>query len=206
MKRKGVDFVGLYTIGSTFFLNYFKLFNRVEIIGQENVPKEGGVMLCCNHIDNMDPPLLGSTCSRDVHFMAKAEIFDVPVLGYLVKNVKAFPIKRGMADKKALRTGITLLNEGNVIGVFPEGTRSKTGKLGKGLAGAGYFALKSNAAIVPCAIVGSYNLFNKQTIIFGKPIDFTTYKEEKISAQDAVDKIMNEIQKLIDSRKNRLMA
>lgn len=200
MKRKGFDFVSLYDVGKGLFLSYFKIINRVEIIGQENVPKEGGVLLCCNHINNLDPTLLGSACPRIVRYMAKAELFDVPVLGYLVRKVHAFPVKRGASDRSALKNGMKILNEGHVLGIFPEGTRSKDGKLKKGLAGAGFFATKTNAAVVPCAIVGSYTAFKPQKIVFGKPIDFTLHKEEKISAQDAVDIIMNEIQKLIDQQ------
>jgi 1-acyl-sn-glycerol-3-phosphate acyltransferase len=195
MRRKGYDVVSLYAVGKGLFLNYFRVMNRITVIGQENIPKDGGVLLCCNHINNLDPPLLGSACPRVVRFMAKAELFDIPILGSLVRNVHAFPVKRGTSDKQALRTGMKLLNDGHVIGVFPEGTRSKDGKLQKGLAGAGFFALKSDAAVVPCAIVGSYDIFKPQKIIFGKQIDFN--KEEKISAQDAVDIIMVEIQKLI---------
>jgi 1-acyl-sn-glycerol-3-phosphate acyltransferase len=201
MKRKGFDFVSLYDVGKGLSLSYFKIFNPVHVVGKDNVPKDGGLILCCNHINNLDPPLLGSASPRVVHFMAKAELFEVPILGSLVRRVHAFPVKRGSSDKQALKTGMKLLKEGQTIGIFPEGTRSKDGKLSRGLAGAGFFALKSDAAVVPCAIVGTYGVFQKQKIIFGKPIDFTKYKEEKISAQDAVDIIMAEIQKLIDQEK-----
>ncbi len=81
---------------------------------------------------------------RPVHYMAKEELFKVPVLGNIVRNCNAFPVKRGLSDREALRTGLKLLKDGHVFGLFPEGTRSKTGELGKGLAGAGFFALRSN--------------------------------------------------------------
>ena len=79
----------------------------------------------------------------------------------MLPTIQVFPVKRGMSDKKAIRTGLTLLKEGHVLGLFPEGTRSKTGELGKGLTGAGFFALRTEAAVVPCAIIGPYKSFRR---------------------------------------------
>jgi len=131
--------------------------------------------------------------------MAKEELFRVPVLKSILPNVKAFPVKRGMSDRGALRTGLALLKEGEVLGLFPEGTRSKTGEIGKGLAGAGFFALRSDAKIIPCAIIGPYKLFGKLRVVYGKPIDFTELKKEKISVEAATEIIMNEIKKLTET-------
>ncbi|WP_143521732.1 lysophospholipid acyltransferase family protein, partial [Pseudomonas sp. 2995-3] len=76
-------------------------------------------------------------------FMAKAELFETPILKSIIPRLGAFPIRRGMSDRQALRTGLSLLKEGKMVGIFPEGTRSKTKELGKGLAGVGFFALRS---------------------------------------------------------------
>ncbi|WP_043933586.1 lysophospholipid acyltransferase family protein [Bacillus sp. EB01] len=172
-----------------------------EIIGQENVPKDGGVLLCSNHIENFDPLLVGITTKRPVHFMAKEEIFKVPVLKNVVLMCNAFPVKRGMSDREALRKGLNVLKEGKVLGLFPEGTRSKTGELGKGLAGAGFFALRSNAHVVPCAIIGPYKAFSKLKVVYGKPIDMEKARMEKASADVVTELIMSEIRKLIDEHK-----
>ncbi|GIN92044.1 1-acyl-sn-glycerol-3-phosphate acyltransferase [Siminovitchia terrae] len=172
---------------------------RIEVKGLENFPESGGVLLCTNHISNLDPPVVGITCPRPVSFMAKEELFRVPVLKSILPNVKAFPVKRGMSDRGALRTGLALLKEGEVLGLFPEGTRSKTGEIGKGLAGAGFFALRSDAKIIPCAIIGPYKLFGKLRVVYGKPIDFTELKKEKISVEAATEIIMNEIKKLTET-------
>jgi 1-acyl-sn-glycerol-3-phosphate acyltransferase len=174
---------------------------RYEIIGQENVPKDGGVLLCSNHIENFDPLLVGITTKRPVHFMAKEEIFKVPVLKNIVLMCNAFPVKRGMSDREALRKGLNVLKEGKVLGLFPEGTRSKTGELGKGLAGAGFFALRSNAHVVPCAIIGPYKAFSKLKVVYGKPIDMEKVRMEKASADVVTELIMSEIRKLIDEYK-----
>lgn len=179
----------------------FKPLYRIEIKGREKFPKEGGVLLCTNHISNLDPPTVGICAPRPVHFMAKAELFENSGSRKLMEAINAFPVKRGMSDREALRTGLKLLKENKVVGLFPEGTRSKTGELGKGLAGAGFFALRSTAHIVPCAIIGPYKPFKKLVVIFGEPIDFTEQRQNKVSADVATELIMLEIQKLIDSHK-----
>lgn len=175
---------------------------RIEVTGRENFPDNGGVLLCTNHISNLDPPVVGITCPRPVSFMAKEELFRAPVLKWILPNVKAFPVKRGMSDRGALRTGLALLKEGEVLGLFPEGTRSKTGKIGKGLAGAGFFALRSDAKIIPCAIIGPYKPFRKLKVVYGKPIDFTEHKNEKVSVEAATEIIMDEIRKLLDAHQS----
>jgi 1-acyl-sn-glycerol-3-phosphate acyltransferase len=186
----------LYSFGKWLCGTYLKSTYKPEIIGAENMPEAGGVLLCTNHIHNYDPPLVGVASPREVHFMAKAELFSVPVLKHVLPMINAFPVKRGMSDKTALKTGMNLLKEGKVVGLFPEGTRSKTGEIGEGLAGAGFFALKSEAHIVPCAIVGQYKKGEKLKIVFGKPIDFTNLREQKASAKEATELIMEHIRQL----------
>lgn len=174
---------------------------RIEVIGKENIPADGGVLLCSNHIDNLDPPVVGITATRPVHFMAKDELFSVPVLGKILPHLNAFPVKRGMSDREALRKGLAILKEGKVLGLFPEGTRSKTGEMGKGLAGAGFFALRSDAYVVPCAVIGPYKAFRKLKVVYGKPIDMASVKERKLNAEQTTDLIMSEIQGLINKYK-----
>lgn len=171
---------------------------RIEIIGQENIPKTGGVLICSNHINNFDPLVVGTTTPRPIHFMAKEELFKVPILGKIVSNVKAFPVKRGMSDREALRKGLSVLKEGEVLGLFPEGTRSKDGMLGKGLAGAGFFALRTKAEVVPCAVVGPYKVFGKLTVVYGKPIEMTSLREQKASAEVVTEVIMDSIKQLLE--------
>lgn len=191
----------LYKFGKAVCSLYYKSLYKIEVIGVENVPKDGGVLLCSNHISNNDPPLVGVVCPREISFMAKEELFKMPVMKTVMHGIRAFPVKRGMSDRNALKAGLSLLKEGNVLGLFPEGTRSKTGELGAGLAGAGFFALRSNAAVVPCAIIGPYKRFSKIKVVFGKPIDFEPIRASKLSAQEATDIIMKSISELID--KNR---
>jgi 1-acyl-sn-glycerol-3-phosphate acyltransferase len=187
----------LYVIGKNLCRAILGPLYRVEVHGLENVPKEGAVLLCSNHISNLDPPVVGMMFPRPVAFMAKEELFSVPILKHILPHLKAFPVKRGMSDRDALRKALAILKEGEVLGLFPEGTRSKDGKLGKGLAGAGFFALRSNAVVVPCAIIGPYKPFGKLKVIYGKPLDMEQYRQEKVSAEEATAIIMNQIAELI---------
>jgi 1-acyl-sn-glycerol-3-phosphate acyltransferase len=190
--------VNLYSFAKAAVYGVLKPIYRFEVFGKENFPKEGGVLLCSNHIDNLDPPVVGINAPRPVYFMAKEELFNVPVLGKILPDLNAFPVKRGMSDREALRKGLGILKEGNVLGLFPEGTRSKTGQLGKGLAGAGFFALRSEAHVVPCAIIGPYKAFSKLKVVYGKPIDMKELRERKASAEETTELIMSEIRKLIE--------
>ena len=194
--------MNLYPLGKILCSAIFYPLYRIKVIGAENFPKEGGVLLCTNHIDNVDPPVVGSTCPRPVHFMAKEELFKMPLLKSILPQVNAFPVKRGMSDREAFRNTLKILKSGKVVGMFPEGTRSKTGELGKGLAGAGFFALKGgDAVVVPCAIIGPYKAFRRLKVVYGKPLDLTTYRENRTSAEDVTEVIMSEIQKLIEQNK-----
>jgi 1-acyl-sn-glycerol-3-phosphate acyltransferase len=188
--------VTFYAFARSVVYGVFKPWYRIEAIGREHFPKEGGVLLCSNHIHNFDPMVVGIMAPRPIHYMAKEEIFSVPVLGNIVRKCNAFPVKRGFNDREALRTGLKLLKDGHVFGLFPEGTRSKTGELGKGLSGAGFFALRSTAAVVPCAIIGPYRSFRKLKVVYGQPIDLEEMRKEKASAEQVTELIMSKIEKL----------
>lgn len=193
--------MNLYPLGKFLCSVIFKPLYRVKVIGRDHFPKEGGVLLCTNHIDNFDPPVVGIACPRDVHFMAKEELFSVPVLKTVLPKVKAFPVKRGMSDREAFRKALKILKSGEVVGLFPEGTRSTTGELGPGLAGAGFFALKGDAVVMPCAIIGPYKLFKPLKVVYGKPIDIAPYRERRASSEEVTEVIMTEIRKLIEQNK-----
>lgn len=191
--------MSLYKVAKSVVSLIFYPLYRIRVIGKENVPKDGPVIICSNHISNLDPPVVGITSPRDIYFMAKGELFDKPILGKLLRGIQAFPVKRGMRDRNALRTGLKILEEGNTLGLFPEGTRSKTNDLGKPLAGAGFFALRSDAVIIPCAIIGPYKPGRTLTVIYGKPMDIASYRAEKTSAKETAEAIMSEIKFLLEN-------
>jgi 1-acyl-sn-glycerol-3-phosphate acyltransferase len=193
--------VTFYAFAKMVAKSIFKPLYRIEAIGIENLPKEGGILLCSNHISNFDPIVVGIMAPRNVYYMAKEELFKVPVLSKIIEMCNAFPVKRGLTDREALRKGLSVLKEGHVLGLFPEGTRSKTGELGKGLAGAGFFALRTDAAVVPCAVIGPYRTFRKLKMVYGKPIDMAELRKTKASAEQVTELIMSEIHKLIKEHK-----
>ncbi|MFD1427783.1 1-acyl-sn-glycerol-3-phosphate acyltransferase [Kroppenstedtia sanguinis] len=197
----------LYKFFRGFFRLFFAVFYRWEVRGLEHVPDQGGVVVCCNHISNLDPPLVGSAMRRPVRFMAKEELFRVPVLSFLIRNFGAFPVQRDTADKRAVKKALSILKQGGVVGVFPEGTRSKTGELGEAHAGASFIALKGEGQVVPAAIIGPYRLFRKVTIVFGPPLDLSEYQGQKRtsgSLKEVTHRIMGEIDSLLkENRRER---
>lgn len=193
--------MNLYTFGKALVKTALTPLYRFEVIGLEKFPKEGGILLCSNHIHALDPPVVGMTAPRTVHFMAKEELFKTPILGPILPKVNAFPVKRGMSDREALRSALKILKGGEVMGLFPEGTRSTDGVLKKGLSGAGFFALRGEADVVPCAIIGPYKMFRKVKVVYGEPIAMAPFRERKASADEVTEAIMERIQSILDEYK-----
>jgi len=173
----------LYYLGRALFRAFFTLACRWEVEGRENIPP-GGVILAANHTSFVDPPLVGSAIERPVHFMAKAELFEIPGLGWIISHTNAFPVRRGAADRRALRTASDLLRQGEVLAVFPEGTRSPDGRLRPGELGIGIIALRSGAPVVPAGITGADRVLPrgvplplpaKLRVRFGKPLHFDEF-------------------------------
>jgi len=195
-----------YPFFRAIFRGIFAGLYRWRVIGQENIPDGEGLVLCANHISNWDPILLGCGTHRQVHFMAKAELFRIPVISWLITDFGTFPVKRGGGDRQAIRKSLEIVDEGKVLGIFPEGRRNRSGDgtVGKMLPGAAMIALKSKARVVPVAIIGPYRLFGRVTIIYGKPIDLNEAvagKENAERTQYAAEIIQHEIQKLLDIHK-----
>ena len=152
----------------------FKIFLRLEVHGAENIPKTGPLVIASNHLSLLDPPVIGVAAPRKVHFMAKRELF-VPVLGYIYKTLGAFPVNRGGADRAAIKHGIEILQSGEVLAIFPEGTRSKT----------------SGTDIKRCG-----RLWPKVVVKFGTPVPFPPVGLNKEVLQDLTDKLTADIKAL----------
>ena len=166
----------IYTVVKNLLKILFQIFLRLRIEGAENIPKDGPLVIACNHLSLLDPPVLGTAATRKVHFMAKEELF-VPVLGDIYRLLGAFPVRRGGADRAAIKHGIDILESNQVLAIFPEGTRSKTGELGKAPPGALLMASTVKATVVPACIIGTDykrhgRIWPKVTVRFGKPMPF----------------------------------
>ncbi len=147
------------------------LFHPWRVTGRENLPKEGAVILCSNHLSNWDPAFLILCLPRRVCFMAKAELFRFKPMGALISHLfGAFPVARGKGDTGALHMAEDVLARGEVLGIFPEGTRSRDGRMLRFKSGASLIAARSGATVVPCGIDRRSRVFRRVNIRIGKPI------------------------------------
>ena len=173
-----------------------------RVIGTENIPASGAFILAANHVSNWDPPFLGTFMEREVCYMGKEELFKNPIMAWVCRSLHVFPVKRGAADKTAIKTAIKILKDGKCFGIFPEGTRSKTGKLGKAEAGVSLIAAMTKAPIVPAAIINTEKIFSREkffpqlAVVYGTPMKFTGSTKDKDALEKFAQDIMNEIAKL----------
>lgn len=177
---------------------FFSLFYRVQIIGKENVPTKGAAVLCSNHIGEMDMFFIGYRLKRLVRYMAKEELFKIPLLSPFIKWLGAFPVRRGRADVEAVKTALNLLENGHIVGIFPEGTRmkKKEGKAVRVKPGVAMLAQKTGAPILPVAVHGKYRPFSKIKIVFGKPFTLDLERDKKYTNNELVE-ISQDIMKKI---------
>ena len=144
-----------------------------RVDGLENLPRKGAYILCCNHISNRDPFYLALRClPRYLHFMGKAELFKWKPLARFCTALGAFPVDRGHSDLNAVRTSLSLLKEGHVLALFPQGTRSKDNSRTPMLSGVSMIALRSGVPVIPAYIGGPYRPFRRTQLSFGKPVSF----------------------------------
>ena len=153
----------------------YSLLYPVQVEGAENVPAEGGCLLCANHLSNRDPIYIAIRAPRRIHFMAKIELFRFKPLGAAIRGLLAFPVDRGHNDLNAVRTAMKIMNDGHVLGVFPQGTRSKDNSRLPMLNGVSMIALRAQKPVIPVYIGGPYKLFRRTPLRFGKPVDLSDF-------------------------------
>ncbi|MBF7097627.1 lysophospholipid acyltransferase family protein [Alkalibacter mobilis] len=180
---------------------YLKIFYKIEISGKENIPSEGSLILTSNHIHWADPILIAcEVTNRKISFLGKHELFKNPILRWLLNNLTVIPIRRGEADVTAIKSALRVLKSGKILGIFPEGTRVKTGEEKKPESGTALLAIKSKSKIVPIGIEGSYKLGSKLKLIIGTPIELNEYygkKPDKENLEKASSEIMKKIKELL---------
>jgi len=150
-------------------------FARVEVVGKENMPRRGPVIVASNHVNNADPPILGATMPRRLAFMAKQEMFQWPVLGLAARLGGCFPVRRSEADRGALRKATAVLRRGEALAMFPEGTRSEDAKLHKAHPGTALLALRSEAPVLPVAISGT-----EKVVLIRLPLDLIRMRRPRV--------------------------
>lgn len=162
----------LYAVGRVICAPLMKLFYRYKIINKANIPDDGkGYIIASNHISFSDPVLLGLGQKRRLNFMAKDELFKNKFFSFIIRHLGAFPVKRGAGDGKAIKNGEDLINEGNLMTIFIEGGRSKTGELMRPRSGFAVIAQQTGAPVVPACITKIGNgKFAKRIIHFSEPI------------------------------------
>ena len=157
-----------FVYGCVSYLFVFPIFRflfRGKTEGISNLPKTGGVVVVSNHGSHLDPPILGHALGRPVAFMAKAELFRVPLLSFIISGCGAYPVKRGAGDREALRIASNRLIEGWATGVFLDGTRQENGRVNDPKAGAAFLSARTRCPILPVAIVNSHRAFPKRSFL-----------------------------------------
>lgn len=189
----------------------FKLLFRVQLISTKNLPSKGPVLIVANHKSYADPVLVGLATHRPIHYMAKEELFKIPVFRNLIKAYYAFPVKRGESDRQALRRALEVLKANGKLCVFPEGKRVRTEALGEAEQGAVFLALAADVAIVPIRIVNNEKImpdgakflrFPKLRVIVGEPFKLAHSGDRKYDMQAGAKTIMQKLNELAEKEVN----
>lgn len=192
---QGATLLGLTALGGLY------------VRGEENVPASGPVLLVSNHVSYLDPVGIGDASPRRVVFMAKQEVFQAGPLGFLLRGVDAFPVRRGAADRQAVKTALAMLEEGRVVCIFPEGTRHVGEGLGEPEPGAALFALKTGCPVVPVYVDGSAQMLDlhgrlhrtRLTVSFGTPFTFPKGRADRETLERSGREMMAAIARTRDT-------
>lgn len=172
---------------------YCKIVYRAKIVGTENIPRKGAILICANHKSFLDPALMEATCKRpDVRFLAKKSLANNKFLAHLGRLFGEILVEKDARDMKAVKEVLKAFKNNEAIAIFPEGTRNGLEKGESVKNGAAFFALNSDAIVIPAGIKGGEKPFKKVIITYGKPIDFTEEKKNK-KDKDVVEKVTDKI-------------
>ncbi|NLJ73955.1 MAG: 1-acyl-sn-glycerol-3-phosphate acyltransferase [Firmicutes bacterium] len=172
-----------------------RLLYGLRVEGAENVPQTGGAIIASNHVTMVDPVPVALAVKRPIHFMAKAELFESSILDWFFRSLYAFPVKRGMADREAIRTALKIVREGHLLGIFPEGTRNPDAEALLPLqGGTALIAIKTGVPVVPVVVKGVSPLRFRRaiTVQIGKPMYFG---ESRRATKEEVNQVSLEISK-----------
>jgi len=190
-------------VSKLFVFPIYKFVFKGHLIGRDNIPLKDSFIMVSNHGSLLDPPLLGHALGRNISFMAKAELFKIPFLGFIIKACGAYPVKRGIVDKNTIKTACKKLSNDNSIGIFIDGTRQKNGRVNKPKQGAALLAFKNQKLLLPVAIVNSHRLirfkffipmFSKIVIKVEKPV-----QPPESSSRDDLNSVTMQLQDKINN-------
>ena len=190
------------------------LWGRFKVLGRERLPTCGPYIVAANHISYMDPPIVGCALTVPAYFMAKKELFDIPVFRRVIRRMGAFPVRRGSADRGAMKAALTMLESGENVAIFPEGTRHNPGELGEAGPGFGWLVHKARVAVVPVGIAGSADLLPRHAsfirpsvvrVAIGDPLCFDDLWEQadtRAAIREIGSRTMAAIQSLVEQAEN----
>jgi len=203
MKNHSIQKLIYELVSKLFVFPIYKFVFKGHLIGRDNIPQKDSFIMVSNHGSLLDPPLLGHALGRNISFMAKAELFKIPFLGFIIKACGAYPVKRGIADKNTIKTACNKLSNDSSIGIFIDGSRQKNGRVNKPKQGAALLAFKNQKLLLPVAIVNSHRLirfkfcipfFSKIVIKVGKPL-----LPPKSSSRDDLNAVTLQLQENINN-------
>lgn len=179
---------------------FYRLLFWYSVTGRENIPKTGGVIFSSNHLSYLDPVLWIIVIRRRIRFMAKQELFKNPLLGWFLRRMDVFGVERGSGDMAAVKTAIRVVRNGEILGLYPEGTRSKDGKPGRAKTGVALIAKAAKCDVVPAAVIcrGKLRPFKRIRLVVGKPVSYQEIIDRapdnsRESLRAAADYIMEQI-------------
>jgi 1-acyl-sn-glycerol-3-phosphate acyltransferase len=203
-----------YFLGWSFFRTIYKLYFRWRVYNPERVPLQGPVILASNHASFIDPPLVGAGLHRKINYLARESLFRFPIVGWILHSWSAVPVDREGGGAAGLKAILDRLLAGGAIVLFPEGTRTRDGKLQPARSGVGLTVIKSNAVVIPARVFGTYEAYGRHVrfprphriaVKYGEPLRFQAQREEAKSCskarlkeiyQQVADEIMGAIARL----------
>ena len=203
-----------YRVGWTMFRLIYSTFFRWKIVGREHVPLNGSVILAGNHASFIDPPLIGCALRRDINYLGRESLFRYPIVGWVLRSWNSVPVDRDGGGARGLKAILDRLLKGGAIILFPEGTRTKDGKLQPARSGVGLTVIKSEAVVIPVRVFGTFEAWGRHMtlprpkrigVVYGAPMDFSALRAEaktcgkdrlKVIYQEVADRIMAEIAEL----------